>query len=210
MLLETWILFAAAYLAITFSPGPNVLAVLSHATKYGFSSIFTTIFGNLLCQLFIVIAVSLGIGALLTVDSVAYLVLKQVGALYLIYVGGKTLYTVFMKNNDNPVEIDRQRQTVPFFRIRFQEAFLVSASNPKTVIFLAAFLPQFLNQQVELLPQFVTMYLTIAVIVASIHTLYALIAVVLKRHMKSRLASQGTSAASGLMFVVLGFVMSQR
>lgn len=210
MQFHMWSLFAIAYLLLTVSPGPNVFLVLSHSLKYGFASIYITIFANLFCQLLIVIAVTLGVGALLTVDSAAFSILKYAGAAYLVYLGVKTLYSL-ATSAYRPIDVEGRRQMqAPARRRRFREAFLVSASNPKAVIFLAAFLPQFLSHDRPFVLQFAIMYLTIAAIVLSVHSAYAFAAVSVKRQLSGRILRNGASALSGLLFIAFGLVLSFR
>lgn len=208
MTLETWALFFLAYLLVTLSPGPNVLLVVSHAMKYGFRSIFTVVAANLFCQLVIVIAVALGIGALMTVDSWAFKTIKYLGAGYLVYLGAKIIFKTY---NDRalPVEADAEHTVkIPTTKRRFAEAFFVSAGNPKTVVFLAAFLPQFVKADSSLPIQFVEMYFTIACIVFCVHAVYALIAISVGRRIINRNVRKGTSYASGGLFVCLGAGLS--
>jgi threonine/homoserine/homoserine lactone efflux protein len=65
MSLHTWFLFATAYLVTTISPGPNVLLVIRNTVRYGSRGTASTIAGNLLAQLMVVILVALGVGAVL-------------------------------------------------------------------------------------------------------------------------------------------------
>ncbi|MCM3487671.1 LysE family transporter, partial [Kocuria rosea] len=65
MSIQTWMLFAAAYLATTLSPGPNVLLVIRNTVRYGAHGTAATIAGNLVAQGVIVLLVALGVGAVL-------------------------------------------------------------------------------------------------------------------------------------------------
>lgn len=208
MTFETWALFFLAYLLVTLSPGPNVLLVITHAMKFGYRSIFTVIAANLLCQLAIVIAVAAGVGALMTVDSVAFKTIKYLGAAYLAYLGLRIIIKTY-RYKDAPIDVTNQKvASIPAMKRRFAEAFFVSAGNPKTVVFLAAFLPQFIVADIALPLQFVEMYLTIASIVLSVHAAYAWVAVSVRRHVVNQRVRKGTSYASGGLFVFLGAGLS--
>jgi homoserine/homoserine lactone efflux protein len=209
MSIQTWLLFFLAYALITYSPGPNVLAVVTHAVRYGYRSIAVTISANLCCQLIIITIVGLGAGALLTTDSFLYKVIKWAGAAYLFYLGASMIWKIATKPV-TPIELKlgvREDKIVPPAYQRFREAFLVSASNPKTVIFLSAFLPQFLEPDRPLFPQFAVMFFTIAVIVASVHSVYAYIAVSLQRRISSNRSSKAVSLLSGGVFIVLALLL---
>lgn len=200
-----WYVFALAYIGITLSPGPNVLNVIVNATQYGFKSIYITIAGNLVCQLLIIIAVGLGVGALLVAHPALYWSMKWIGASYLVYLGCKGLYDLYTgKRKQLLISKTVQVPLVPSIRKRFISSFLISASNPKTVIFLSAFLPQFLVPTLSMLTQFAVMYLTIAIIVISIHSVYAVLALKVS-HSKLLTSSSGFFASlSSVIFIALG------
>jgi threonine/homoserine/homoserine lactone efflux protein len=208
MTFETWALFFLAYLLVTLSPGPNVLLVITHAMKFGYRSIFTVIAANLLCQLAIVFAVAAGVGALMTVDSVAFKTIKYLGAAYLVYLGVRIIIKTY-RDKGAPIGVTKQKvEAIPAVKRRFAEAFFVSAGNPKTVVFLAAFLPQFVVADAPLSLQFVEMYLTIGAIVLSVHAAYAWVAVSVRRRVVNHRVRKGTSYASGGLFVFLGAGLS--
>lgn len=208
MTFDTWALFFLAYLLVTLSPGPNVLLVVTHAMKFCYRSIFTVIAANLLCQLVIVVAVAAGVGALMTVDSVVFKTIKYLGAAYLVYLGLRIIIKTY-RDKAAPVSVIKQKvAAIPTIKKRFAEAFFVSAGNPKTVVFLAAFLPQFVVADAPLSRQFVEMYFTIAVIVLSVHAAYAWVAVSVRRRVVNHRVRKGTAYASGGLFVFLGAGLS--
>jgi homoserine/homoserine lactone efflux protein len=171
---ETWLLFFVAYLVVTLSPGPNVLLVVKNAVKYGYRAAGLTILSNLVCQLLIIISVAFGAGALLAKSPILFFILKLLGGVYLIYLG----ITGFIKKS-TPSH-SQEREMNPSMHLSYhklcKEAFFVSSSNPKTIIFLSAFLPQFLSTNTSIGWQFTIMYFTICFIVASVHLMYSYIA----------------------------------
>jgi threonine/homoserine/homoserine lactone efflux protein len=202
-----WLIFAAAYLGITLSPGPNVLIVLTHAARYGYRSILVTMAGNLSCQLLIIAAVGLGVGALLTTESAAFRWMKYAGAAYLLYLGCRGLYEVYVLQRRRNLAATADIQAapvVPSMRKRYLEALTVSASNPKTVIFLSAFLPQFVKPDYPVATQFAVMFLTIAAIVMSVHATYAFILVAMRRHMPRSMSGRFFPTATSAIYIVLG------
>jgi homoserine/homoserine lactone efflux protein len=170
MSLHTWFLFATAYLVTTISPGPNVLLVIRNTVRYGSRGTAATIAGNLLAQLVVVVLVALGVGAVLAAMPPLFVGMKVVGAAYLMYLGMKQLRSQAPKTA--PVSDAQLVQIMKKGRI-FREAILVSGSNPKTLIFLSAFMPQFITHDRPLPQQFIVMYLTVAAIVALVHTIYS-------------------------------------
>ncbi|MDH5797555.1 MAG: LysE family transporter, partial [Paracoccaceae bacterium] len=140
--------------------------------------------------------------------SVAFKTIKYLGAAYLVYLGLRIIIKTY-RDKGAPISVTKQKvAAIPEMKRRFAEAFFVSAGNPKTVVFLAAFLPQFVVGDAPLSLQFVEMYLTIAVIVLSVHATYAWVAVSVRRRVVNHRVRKGTSYASGGLFVFLGAGLS--
>jgi len=202
MSFHTWLLFAAAYLITTISPGPNVLLVIRNSVRYGSRGTVATIAGNLLAQLLVVVLVALGVGAALAALPPLFVAMKVIGAAYLMFLGVKQLRGG--KPRDAQSSVAAAGAHAWNRKKIFREALLVSGSNPKTLIFLSAFMPQFIAHDRGLLEQFFVMYLTVALIVAIVHTIYSLGV----RGIHNRLGANRWLAAirrgSGLIFVALG------
>ncbi|HHB80756.1 MAG TPA: LysE family translocator [Aliiroseovarius sp.] len=93
MLFETWLTFAAASAIILVIPGPTILTVLSYALGQGRRWALASVAGVALGD-FIAMSASLaGLGALVATSATAFLVLKWVGAVYLVWMGVKLLRT---------------------------------------------------------------------------------------------------------------------
>ncbi|WP_111639404.1 LysE family translocator [Marinomonas shanghaiensis] len=203
MTFHLWTLFFLAYLVTTLSPGPNVLLVLKNSIQFGWKSAFITIFGNLTCQFLIVCLVALGVGALLQTLPVWFLAMKIMGGTYLIYLGIKALRSKKKSTFDAVDNIAVTGATKTGLAL-FSEAFLVSASNPKTLIFLSAFLPQFLTLESPAYQQFSVMFITICAIVTSVHIGYAFgISHLGKRFSLKNMEAKITKITGGL-FIAMG------
>lgn len=208
---QTWIIFFMSYLVITLSPGPNVLLVLKNVLNQGYKSGLISISANLSCQLVIVVLVALGVGALLETLPILFLLLKIIGGGYLIYLGLCHFVKIKQKGvPDNRNEL-KEKVTTSKWNL-FKQGFLVSSSNPKTVLFLSAFLPQFLNHDQAIGPQFSLMFASIAICVLLIHMAYAFIAVRVQKSLtRSTLSQQAIlklkvwlSKVTGGAFILLG------
>ncbi|WPP01945.1 LysE family translocator [Pseudomonas sp. HR96] len=200
MPMHLWLTFALAYLATTLTPGPNVLLIVRNALRHGPSAMGVTLLGNLLAQLLVTSGVALGVGALLLAVPAAFLALKLVGAGYLIYLGLRQLLAP--KASAAPGELP-PAQPRSQWRIG-SEAFLVSASNPKTMIFLCAFLPQFLSHDRPLFEQFAVMYLSIAATVVLVHSLYCHAAYRLRGRVGAVRWVASLKRLTGALFIGLG------
>ncbi|MBJ7539695.1 LysE family translocator [Marinomonas transparens] len=202
MSFETWLLFFIAYLVVTLSPGPNVLLAIKNAVKYGYKVAIITILMNLVCQLLIITSVAFGAGALLEKSPMLFFALKLIGGAYLIYLG---ITGLLKKTPTSHIKGVEEVSAVPFSYIQVcKEAFLVSASNPKTVIFLSAFLPQFISEEAAIGWQFTIMFLTICLIVMSVHLVYSYIAKNINKKWSGLKAKPIFSKITNSAFIVFG------
>ncbi len=146
---HVWLAFASASIALLLIPGPTVLLVLSYAISQGKRVAVATAAGVALGDLVAMSASLAGLGALVLASAELFLLLKWVGAAYLIYLGVK-LYRSAATASLDPVEdvADAAAGRV------FAHAAAVTALNPKSIVFFIAFVPQFINPQATLLPQF--------------------------------------------------------
>ncbi|MBU6950127.1 LysE family translocator [Hahella sp. HN01] len=207
---DVWFMFSLAYLVTTLSPGPNVLLVVKNSFQYGWKSAFVTVLGNLSCQFVIVCLVAIGVGELLEQLPIWFTLMKVLGGAYLIYLGCKSLRAGGKSNLSLPDNTQRASQFSS--RKLYTEAFLVSASNPKTLIFLSAFLPQFINAEQSHLEQFGVMYVSICVIVTGIHLGYAMLISRVGQRFLAQDIERKISKVSGGLFITMGggVLLSQR
>lgn len=202
MELTIWGVFVLTSLITTLSPGPNTLLVMVHSARYGMRAGLLTVTANLTSQLIFMTLVVYGFGALLAQTPVLYFAMKTIGALYLIYIGVKILLKA--RCNATPeVSTDVIAAAPPVWG-RFVEAFLVSSSNPKTVLFLAALLPQFLDPARMLAPQLAVMYLTNAIVILTIHLSYGCAARAVRGRIVSARIRERIAQVTGLTFISLG------
>ncbi|UWR13806.1 LysE family translocator [Sulfitobacter sp. M368] len=202
MELAIWSVFLLTSLITTLSPGPNTLLVMVHSAKYGMRAGLLTITANLTSQLIFMTLVVYGFGAILAQTPLLYFAMKTIGALYLIYLGLKMLLNA---RSSSSVEVNADVVAAPPpSRRRFVEAFLVSSSNPKTVLFLAALLPQFLDPERMLAPQLAVMYLTNAIVILTIHLFYGYAARAVRGRIVSAKIKERIAHVTGLTFISLG------
>jgi threonine/homoserine/homoserine lactone efflux protein len=131
--------FVLASLVLAVTPGPVVLFVVARTVSQGRLVGVASVAGAALGNLFNAVGAALGLAALFAVSSLAFTVVKWAGAAYLVGLGIKALKRKPVVS-DAPTEFEAPRLS----RI-FRDGFLVALLNPKTTIFFAAFLPQFLH-----------------------------------------------------------------
>ena len=135
--LATLALFFAAALAIALSPGPGLLYVAARTLAGGRSEGLASSFGTGLGGLVHVAAGAVGVSALVMTSAEAFTILKLAGALYLVWLGLKTIREARQTFEAKAVTTGAARA--------FREGIVVEALNPKTAAFFLAFLPQFVD-----------------------------------------------------------------
>jgi threonine/homoserine/homoserine lactone efflux protein len=133
--------FAVTAFVVIVIPGPSVLFVVGRALGSGRRVAVLSVLGNALGEYVQVIAVALGVGALAEQSVAAFTALKLAGGAYLIYLGVRT----FRERRSLAAALAGGAEPLSDRR-SFLQGFTVGATNPKTVVFLAAILPQFVDR----------------------------------------------------------------
>ena len=137
--LAHWATFFTAAVLLNLSPGPDMAFILGQTAKRGVRSGFSAMFGIWTGTLIHVIFAALGLSAILATSTVAFSVVKWVGAAYLIWLGIQAL-----RSQGTNISVNSQVSPTSLRKI-FKQGILVSVLNPKVAIFFLAFLPQFVE-----------------------------------------------------------------
>ena len=133
----TLFLFAVTALLFAATPGPNFVFVLTRTLSRGRADAVTSVFGIGVGALLHTVAATLGVSALVMTSASAFAIVKTLGALYLVYLGLKTL----LSRDDGALT-----QTAPTAkRAAFGDGFVTMVLNPKVALYFLAFLPQFVD-----------------------------------------------------------------
>ena len=157
MNLDTWLLFSGAALIVILIPGPLSLLMISNSLNYGLRRSYPAFLGGVIASICLLSASALGLGALLLASEQLFSALKIVGAAYLFY---RAWQSWQQSRQPSQGAVVPAAAATPRFRTLFGRAFVLGASNPKDILFFAAFLPQFLNSQQPFLPQLLVMIAT--------------------------------------------------
>ena len=157
MTLETWLLFSGAALVVILIPGPLSLLMISNSLNFGLRRSYPAFLGGVFASICLLSASALGLGALLLASEQLFSALKIVGALYLFYLAWQSWQQSRLPSAGAEVP---PSPAVPRFGALFGRAFVLGASNPKDILFFAAFLPQFLSAEQAFLPQLLIMIAT--------------------------------------------------
>lgn len=198
-LLPPWPLFSAfvlASLVLAVTPGPGVLYIVTRSLVHGQRGGLVSAAGVALGNLGNMLAAAGGLAALFAVSSLAFTVVRYAGALYLVWLGVQMLRT----SDDAPAALPAM---VPHGRV-FGDGFIVALLNPKTAMFFAAFLPQFLSPQAPAMSQGIVLGCLFVAIAAVTDSAYALAAGAAAPALSRRGVRRFGRFAGGSVFVGLG------
>jgi homoserine/homoserine lactone efflux protein len=168
MPLETYIAYAIACIVIVLVPGPTVTLVIASSMRHGTRAGLLNVAGT---QLGVAIMITIvGIGLASTIEAMGHWFewIRLVGAAYLIWIGWQMIRSSG-KLTDGAVPLAPRGGF-------FLQGFLVAVSNPKTLIFFGAFIPQFMDPNSDYTLQILIMGITAMVIAAVSDSTYAIIA----------------------------------
>lgn len=142
-----WLTLLFAAIIISLSPGAGALTAMSYGLSHGLQRGFAAVLGLQLGFGLQIVIVGVGLGSIIATSSLMFTIIKWIGVLYLIYLG-------IMKWREKVhVDLHQVDNTVKFSsRKAFIEAIFINLTNPKSLVFLVALLPQFIDPQQ---PQFI-------------------------------------------------------
>jgi threonine/homoserine/homoserine lactone efflux protein len=179
MSFELWITFVIASSALLAVPGPTVMLVISYALGRGKATGWATVPGVTLGDFAAMSASLLGAGAILATSALLFTILKFVGAAYLIWLGIKLWRGEPKFEELKNTSIIGQRKTM------FWNAFVITALNPKSIVFFIAFVPQFVDPSRAVLPQFMILEATFVTLAAANIAIWSILAGRLRARFKN-------------------------
>jgi homoserine/homoserine lactone efflux protein len=178
MSFELWLSFFLASSALLAMPGPTVLLVVSYALGQGRTSGWWTVPGVTLGDFTAMTVSLLGAGAILAASATLFTALKIAGAAYLIWLGIK-----MWRAEPELEDIEKTVGTSSKFSM-FWNAYVVTALNPKSIVFFVAFVPQFVDISTPIFPQFVILEITFLTLAAFNVSLWVILAGTLRARFK--------------------------
>jgi homoserine/homoserine lactone efflux protein len=203
MAVDTWLIYLLAATGLSLSPGPNGLLALTHGALHGRRMALYTVAGGAI-GFVVVIALSMfGIGALLATSLAWLTVMKWVGGAYLVWLGVQVW-------RSPPIGLDLHATSPAAVRggVLFRQGALSALTNPKGLLFFAAFLPQFVDPARSLVVQFLVMAGTFAVVEIATEVVIASMAQRISPWLK-RVGRRFNQACGGV-FVVIGVALPLR
>lgn len=145
-MLPNVMLFVTTVVLLALTPGPDVIYITTRGIAQGRTAALLSTLGICIGYIVHTMLAALGLSALLQSSIIAFEIVRYAGAIYLIYLGIRTL----ISKHGGPLTASTVKPASPW-RI-LQQGFLTSILNPKGILFFAALLPQFINTHVGSVP----------------------------------------------------------
>ena len=199
MSIEAWLAFVAASAVLLIIPGPTILTVISYSVAHGRKANVPLVAAVALGDSTALVLSLLGLGALLAVSAFWFTAIKLVGGGYLVWLGIKLLCAGVVAAPDVTVAAPAGSR----WRL-FANTYLVTALNPKGMIFFVAFLPQFIDPHASVTAQLWILSLTFVALATLNATLYAVFAASARRVLTSPRAQRRFHLAGGSLLTGAG------
>lgn len=184
--------FVAACLFLAVTPGPNMSLIIANTTTHGLKGGLWTLAGSTTGLAVLVAIAALGMTSVMVLMADWFDVIRWLGAAYLVYLGARQLYAAYYASGEPIVRIMRGRSL-------YLNGLIVSLSNPKVLLFLGAFLPQFVNPAVAPGPQLAVFAAVFVVTLAAVDISYTLVLARARRSFTARHTRVLDGVAGGLL-----------
>ncbi|MDT8989363.1 LysE family translocator [Curvibacter sp. APW13] len=205
MTLSTLWLFVVMTFFVSATPGPNMLLIMSIAARSGLRVAVAGMAGCMTALMLMMGISAAGLGALLQAFPTVFEALRLMGAAYLAYLGVQVWRSPV---SDSAAAQQAPLATAVSTAAIYRQGFLVAASNPKAILFAAAFFPQFINLDAAKLPQFAILLTTFAVIEISWYFIYAASGKRLSAYLQRPTILRAFNRATGGVFVGFAALMA--
>jgi len=199
MPIETWLAFVLATSVLLVIPGPTILTVISYAITHGKRATLPLTIGVFLGDATALLMSLAGLGAALATSAWLFIIIKWIGGVYLIYMGVKLLLT-----KSSPLQADNNEEDALSQWHLIRNTWLVTALNPKGIIFFIAFLPQFVDPNHMVTAQLWVLSLTFVTLATINAALYAIFAGTARKLLASAKAWRRFNLCGGSLLCVAG------
>jgi len=195
---EVWVSFVVASAVMLSIPGPTVLIVLSYSMALGGRASVPVVAGVALGHSTALVVSLLGLGALLATSAAMFTAVKLIGGVYLLYLGIRMLRAGIAVT-------EVAARTAPDSRWRLLlNTYLVTAFNPKSIVFFVAFFPQFVNYGGNVTQQLWILGATNVILAVAVVSAYSALAASASQLIASRRAQKRLNLAGGSLLSAAG------
>lgn len=196
--IKLWSAFVLATSVLLIIPGPTVLTVISYSLANGRSAHVPLVAAIALGDCTSLSLSLLGLGPLLTTSALWFNIIKIIGGLYLLWLG-----VTLLRSGISTVELPEPPGPTTRWRLFFN-TYLVTALNPKGIVFFVAFLPQFVNPATDVTFQLWVLAVTFVIMAMANATVYASFAASARRILSSPRAQRHFKLAGGFLLSAAG------
>lgn len=200
MPIELWLAFVAASAVLLVLPGPTILTVISYSLAHGRRANVPLVAAVALGDSTALVFSLLGLGALLAASSFWFALVKGVGGVYLLYLGIRLL-----RAGMTPGQLPAPDAPGSRWRL-FANTYLVTASNPKGIVFFVAFLPQFVDHHGDVPVQLAVFGATFLVLATANALAYAMLAAAARRVIRRPGVQRAVNRTGGGFLVGAGLL----
>ncbi len=201
MPVELWLAFVGASAVVLVIPGPTILTVISYSLAHGPRANLPLVAAVALGDSTALALSLLGLGTLLATSAAWFMLIKWAGGAYLIFLGMKMFRAGPIPAR--PEAPGTMPGALPRWRL-FANTWLVTALNPKGIVFFLAFLPQFISADAPYAQQLWILAMTFVVLATLNASLYTVFAVAASRALAKPSAARRFSRAGGLLLGAAG------
>jgi homoserine/homoserine lactone efflux protein len=199
---EIILAFIAACILLGLTPGPNMSLILANTLSHGLGAGMVTLAGTSTGLSLLVAGAALGMSSAMVFMSDWFDVIRWVGALYLVYLGARQLWLFLRRGAGDALPL------APGSRGSwYVQGLLVSLSNPKVLLFLGAFLPQFLDPARDPVWQLSVLAVLFVVVLVSVDVGYTL-AVARARATFTKAKLRVLDGAAGVLLLLGGLALA--
>ncbi len=204
MQFSPWLALAGAGVLISVTPGAGAINTMSNALTAGFRRSIWGILGQQVALILHILIVAAGVGLLVSNSPLLFLLIRYVGAAYLVYLGIRKLM-------EKPQALNAGTTLAavePAFSM-FRRGLWVNLLNPKAIVFFLAFIPQFIRAEEPLWQQYLMLTVTVVTIdILVMWFLFAAGAKQLKHFTSSESGQLVLNRIFGILFIVVGVLLA--
>jgi homoserine/homoserine lactone efflux protein len=199
--IEVWLAYLATAVVFSVAPGSGTVNSISNGMVYGFRKSLASIVGLQAGLAFHIILVGVGLGAIVAQSEMAFSIIKWVGVIYLVWLGVQKWREKAVISLDTPAD-NVSAQSL------FRQAVFVNMTNPKTIVFLVALFPQFINPNEPQMMQLIILGATTVLVDTCVMLCYVSLASKLTGYIRSSRVMNTLNCVFGSMFIGCGALLA--
>ncbi|MEA3319706.1 MAG: LysE family translocator [Bacillota bacterium] len=200
--MENFFLFVVMSVLLIILPGPDTAIATKNTLSAGRIGGFKTVLGTFCAILIHTIAAVVCLSAIIVKSAFLFSVFKYVGAVYLVYLGVKTIWA--LRNKKEEIPMDSSVANKFKNQSHFKQGFLTNMLNPKVAVFFLTFLPQFVDPGTNTIGPFLLMGVTYAILTAIWFVLYIYLVDQISAFMKRPRTTTVIESITGIVLIGFG------